>query len=72
MREYTIIRKPEEFSWDKVPYLYVDNQQWVPELPIHMQAQICYDDEALYAAYPTGSNGSPYPCRRNRPNWRSL
>lgn len=70
MRNYTIVRRKEKHSWDQVPVLYVDNQQWRPKLPIAMQAQICYDDEALYIfmqvveenirAEETGRIGSPY------------
>ena len=48
MRTYTIVRRPEDFSWDKVPALQVDNHQWVDPVPICVQARICYDDQALY------------------------
>lgn len=48
MRSYIISRRHEEFSWDKVPTLQVDNHQWLEPAPISVQAQICYDDSALY------------------------
>lgn len=48
MRTYTIIRKKNDQPWDQVPVLFVDNHQWRPQIPISMQAQLCYDDEALY------------------------
>lgn len=48
MRSYIISRRHEEFSWDKVPALQVDNHQWLAPAPISVQAQICYDDSALY------------------------
>lgn len=48
MRSYIISRRNEEFSWDKVPTLQVDNHQWLEPAPISVQAQICYDDSALY------------------------
>lgn len=70
MREYTIVRKQPDFSWEQVPVLYVDNHQWRPKIPISMQAQICYDEEALYVhmqvveenirAEETGKIGAPY------------
>lgn len=70
MREYTIVCKKPEHNWDNVPVLNVDNQQWVEPLPIKMQAQICYDNKAMYLrmqvvepnirAEETGPLGAPY------------
>ncbi len=49
MREYTIVRRPEPFGWDAVPALSIDSKLNTPEdCPITAQAQLCYDDEALY------------------------
>ena len=49
MREYTIIRRPREFDWAKVPALQMDQYfNTDPTIPITAQAQLCYDDEALY------------------------
>lgn len=48
MREYTIIRKPEELNWSNIPSLNIDQLLRTDPLPISAQAQICYDDEALY------------------------
>lgn len=48
MKTYTITRKKEDFSWEQVPVLAIDTLLWSPEVPISAQAQICYDDTALY------------------------
>lgn len=48
MRSYMISRRPTDFSWEKIPALQVDNHQWLEPAPISVQAQICYDDTALY------------------------
>lgn len=48
MKEYTIIKKPENFSWEKVPSLTICEPLEPVEVTIHAQAQICYDDQALY------------------------
>ena len=48
MRTYTIIRRGENFSWAQVPGLFIDNLQWSPEVPICAQAQLCYDQDAIY------------------------
>lgn len=49
MREYTIIRRPQEFDWTKVPALQIDQHfNTDPAIPITAQAQLCYDDEAIY------------------------
>ncbi len=49
MRAYTIVRRPEDFSWDKIPSLPIDRHfNTDPGIPISAQAQLCYDDNALY------------------------
>lgn len=49
MRQYTIIRRPTHFSWDKIPSLPIDQYfNTDPSIPITAQAQICYDDTAMY------------------------
>ncbi len=48
MRSYTITRRTEQFTWDSIPPLQVDNHQWLDAAPIRVQAQICYDETALY------------------------
>lgn len=48
MKEYTIIRRPEVLNWDTVPALQIDWLFNTAPLPISAQAQVCYDDEALY------------------------
>lgn len=49
MREYTIIRRPADFSWDKVPALPIDQHfNTDPNIPITAQGQICYDETAMY------------------------
>lgn len=48
MKEYTIIKKSEDFSWDKVPKLTICEPLEPVEVTIQAWAQICYDEEALY------------------------
>ena len=48
MRDYTIIRRPEKLDWNTIPALQIDNVMRTGPLPISAQAQICYDDKALY------------------------
>lgn len=48
MKEYTIIKKSEDFSWDKVPRLTICEPLEPVEVTIQAWAQICYDEEALY------------------------
>ena len=45
MREYTIIRRTD---WRNVPALQIDQWMKTDPMPVSAQAQICYDDEALY------------------------
>lgn len=48
MREYTIIRRPQQLDWEQIPALHIDTWQLTEPLPISAKAQICYDDQALY------------------------
>ena len=48
MRSYTIVKKPEQFDWSKVPVAPIDNYLWLDKAPIECTAQVCYDDAALY------------------------
>lgn len=48
MKEYTIIKKPVDFHWGKIPALDMNESFHDQEIFIHAQAQICYDQDALY------------------------
>ena len=48
MRTHIIPRKPDVLDWSTIPALPIDNLCWTPEIDITAQAQICYDEEALY------------------------
>lgn len=48
MRNYTIVKKPENLDWSKVPTAPIDNQLWLDEVDISCTAQVCYDEEAMY------------------------
>ncbi len=48
MNHYTIVPMKGEISWDDVPWLYVENQQWGTYPDIRMGAQICYSDRGLH------------------------
>ena len=48
MRTYIITRRGVDFSWEQVPVLHIDNLQWSQPVPIRAQAQLCYDEEAIY------------------------
>ena len=48
MNQYTITPVTGKPDWTNIPALEVSNYQWLPELDIRMQAQICYDETALY------------------------
>ena len=48
MRTYTISRVSGAPDWDAVPELQVDEHLWLESDHIAMQAQICYDEDALY------------------------
>jgi len=49
MRSYTIVRRSASGDWSNVPVLPIDNPLKFHDIThIQAQAQICYDDEALY------------------------
>jgi hypothetical protein len=48
MREYTISRCNGQPDWNKVPTLQIDNWMNTEPINISAQAQVCYDDHALY------------------------
>ena len=48
MKSYIITKKNEELNWNNVPALQVDTVQWLPDAGISAQAQLCYDEEAIY------------------------
>ena len=48
MREYTIARTHGAPDFSVVDTLAIDTLLWCPEVPITAQAQICYDETALY------------------------
>ena len=50
MNEYTIVRKTD---WDKVPVLKMENCLFPSESGVTAQAQICYDEKALYVKLQT-------------------
>lgn len=48
MKEYVISRCSGQPDWDTVPALAIDTPLWTPPVDIRAQAQLCYDDAALY------------------------
>ena len=48
MREYTIARTYDAPDFSAVEALPIETLLWCPEVPITAQAQICYDETALY------------------------
>ena len=48
MNTYTVQRISGTPDWSAVPVLAVRNHLWLPSEQIHMSAQICYDETALY------------------------
>lgn len=49
MRTYTITPvHTEKPVWTEVPWLQVDNVQWLPDAGIRMAQQLCYDGAHLY------------------------
>ncbi len=48
MREYTITRCAGHPDWNQIPAAQIDNWVKSTPVPISAQAQVCYDDEALY------------------------
>lgn len=48
MRTATIIRKPDDFDWSKIPAIPLDYHLESPVADISASAQICYDEDAIY------------------------
>ena len=48
MRTHVIPRKPDVLDWSLIPALPIDNLCWTRAIDITAQAQICYDENALY------------------------
>lgn len=48
MKEYTITRCSGQPDWNTVPALQIDNLMNTEPIPVSAQAQVCYDDQALY------------------------
>ena len=49
MKQYTITPVHTGSPvWTEVPVLEVDNVQWLPDVGVRMQQQVCYDAEYLY------------------------
>lgn len=52
MKEYTIVRRPENLDWSTIPALEITEPLRSPTAsPVRATAQICYDDEALYVHF---------------------
>lgn len=48
MREYTIARRQPKLDWSNIPNLQIDQRMRTDPLPVSAQAQLCYDNAALY------------------------
>ena len=48
MKTYTITRITGTPDWNTIPALDVDEHLWLPSQQIRTNAQICYDEDALY------------------------
>lgn len=48
MNTYLIKRCSQPINWDQIPALSISNYLWMEPLSISANAQLCYDDEALY------------------------
>ncbi len=48
MDRYTIVRKGDVLNWEKVPAVKIDKWFQTEPMPISAQAQVCYDEKALY------------------------
>lgn len=48
MRSYTIVKKPDNLDWSKVPVAPIDNHLWLEPVDISCTAQVCYDADAMY------------------------
>lgn len=48
MKTYTIIKKPTDFDWSKVPEALIDIHLQDETVDISATAQLCYDEHSLY------------------------
>ena len=48
MKEYTIIRRPENLCWSEIPALSIDTPMHPTNVRVEAKAQLCYDDEFLH------------------------
>ena len=48
MKEYTIVRRPENLDWSQIPALQINELHNTPPVDITAEARLCYDDEAIY------------------------
>lgn len=48
MKEYTVIRRPEDLSWDQIPQAVIDAPLYPSAAKVSATAQLCYDDTCLY------------------------
>lgn len=51
MKSYIITKKNEVLDWNKVPALNIDTCLWLPDAGVSAQAQLCYDEEAIYVHF---------------------
>ncbi|MBQ8358676.1 MAG: carbohydrate-binding family 9-like protein [Oscillospiraceae bacterium] len=48
MKQYTIVRRPEQLDWDQIPALQINELYNTEPVDIKAEARLCYDDEAIY------------------------
>lgn len=48
MKQYTITPVQGAPDWSGIPALQIDAHNWLPEVDISAQAQLCYDEKGLY------------------------
>lgn len=48
MKTYTIIKKPTNFDWSKIPKALIDIHLQEEPVDISATAQLCYDEHSLY------------------------
>ena len=53
MKTYVISKKPENLDWNEIPALKIDTCLWRSPAEVEPQAQLCYDEEALYVKLST-------------------
>ena len=48
MKEYTVIRRPDNFTWADIPSVAIDSPLHPSKAEVSATAQVCYDDKFLY------------------------